>query len=101
MKRIKSEEEGAGRGESDPELIRLEKHVGLNYPNEHYKGLKQCPRGFVKVATHDTVGAIKHTCACASVRAWVKLIEVKWRLPWDSPIPAAPVNCHNGLITSG
>lgn len=85
----------------NPELIRLEKHVGLNYPNEHYKGFKQCPRGFVRVATHDTVAAIKRMCAYASVRAWVKLIEVKWRLPWDSPIPASPVNCHSGLITSG
>lgn len=53
--------------ESQIELIRLEKHVGFKYPNEHYKGFAQCLQGFARDATHVTVGAIKRACACASV----------------------------------
>lgn len=62
---------------ADTALIRLEKHVGLNYPNEHYKGFKLCLQGIMRDAKHHTVGAIKHTCACAYVHVWVKLFEVK------------------------
>lgn len=48
--------EVVGVGEPDIELIRLEKHAGLDTPNEHYKGFKLCLWGFLKDVTHNTAG---------------------------------------------
>ncbi len=83
MKRIKSLEGGVGRGgreERDTELIRLEKHAGLNTPNEHYKGFKLCLWGFVRGVKHNTVGEqcssmCVRICACAYM--CVKLTKVR------------------------
>lgn len=68
-----------GWGEWDTELIRLEKHAGLNTANEHYKGFKLCLWGFVREVTHDTAGSSVQVrvriCLCA--RMCVKLTKVK------------------------
>lgn len=59
------------RGEWDTELIRLEKHAGLNSPNEHYKGFKLYLWGFVREVMHDTAGSSVQVrvrmCLCAHV----------------------------------
>lgn len=62
-----------GWGEWDTELIRLEKHAGLNTANEHYKGFKLYLWGFVREVTHDTAGSIvfKYVSASAYVHACV------------------------------
>lgn len=71
--------EGGERGEQDTELIRLEKHAGLNTPNEHYKGFKLCLLGFARDVTHDTAGRNVQVRVCYSLcaRMCVKLTKVK------------------------
>lgn len=67
MKRIKNGLGGGAWGEWDTELIRLEKHAGLNTPNEHYKGFKLCLWGFVRDVPHDTAGSSAQVSASSYV----------------------------------
>lgn len=48
----------------DTELIRLEKHAGLNTPNEHYKGFKLRLPGLARDVGHGTVGERALRCVC-------------------------------------